>query len=260
MGDRYHAFLQSLMAYTTIRVPADTRFSPEIMARSVVWLPVVGWIVGGMCALTTWGALRLFGPGVSVILGIIVGLLLTGAMHEDGLADVCDGFGGSRDRDATLRIMRDSSSGAFGTVAIAVAVAVKVALLMEIVGHGGTRFRWAQPVLVLPVAHALSRAAAASFMRTHDYVGGADSKAAILVHAMSSTRCAMAAAAGVIPLAVFATPRTAVTVLGAVTVGWLMLGRWFRRRIGGYTGDCLGATQQITEVLVYLAVAATWRG
>ncbi len=247
------------MFYTRIRVPAGARHSEELMRKATVWLPVVGWIVGGTCAVVTWGALHLWGVGVSVLIGTVAGLLLTGAIHEDGLADVCDGFGGGFTMERTLQIMKESSVGVFGAVGVGIALLLKVTLIGDIIGHSGGRFRWGQALLVLPVAHAISRAAAVALMGTHQYVGGPTSKAQPMTRSLSPLPMAVVAATGVLPLAVFSASWWTMVVVPAVAVTWLMMGRWMRKRIGGYTGDCLGATQQVTELVVYLTVASVWR-
>ncbi len=247
------------MFYTRIRVPAGARNSEELMRKATVWLPVIGWIVGGVCAVVTWGALHLWGVGVSVLIGTMAGLLLTGAIHEDGLADVCDGFGGGFTVERTLQIMKDSSVGVFGVLGVSIALLLKVSLIIEIIGHSGGRFRWGQPLLVIPVAHAISRAAAVGLMGTHQYVGGATSKAQPMTQRLSPLPVAVVMATGVLPLVVFTGSWWTVVVVPTVAVTWFLMGRWMRRRIGGYTGDCLGAIQQVSELVVYLTMAAVWR-
>lgn len=256
---RYHAFLQSLMFYTRIPVPTGAHHSEELMREATVWLPVVGWIVGGVCAMAAWGALHLWGVGVSVLVSTVVGLFLTGAIHEDGLADVCDGFGGGFTMERTLQIMKDSSVGVFGALGVVIALLLKVSLLSDIIGHPVQRFRWGQTLLVLPVAHAISRAAAVSLMGTHQYVGGHSSKAQPMTQRLSPVPMAVVVATGVLPLVAFAVSWWTMAVVPAVVVTWFMMGRWMGKRIGGYTGDCLGAIQQVTELVVYFTVAAVWR-
>lgn len=256
---QYHAFLQSLMFYSRIRVPAGANHSEASMRNATVWLPVVGWIVGGVCAVVTWGVLHVWGVGVSVLIGTVGGLWLTGAIHEDGLGDVCDGFGGGFTAERTLQIMKDSSVGVFGALGVAIAVVLKVSLITDIIGHSGGRFRWGQGLLVLPVAHAMSRAAAVGLMGTHQYVGGLTSKAQPMTQRLSPLLMSVVMATGVLPLVAFSASWWMLAVLPAVAITWFMMGRWMHKRIGGYTGDCLGAIQQVTELVVYLTVAAVWR-
>jgi len=264
MSDRYHAFLNALMFYTRIRVPRSIRYSEELLDRATAFFPFVGWIVGSMCALSTWGALKWWGPLPAVLIGTAVGILTTGAFHEDGFADVCDGFGGGFTPERVLEIMKDSRLGTYGVIGLIVLLGTKVGLLVDIVTRPASAalFRWRQPLLVLPVAHALSRAVAATLIRTHTYVRANDAvgaKSKPMSKRLPTGRWIVVVVSGLVPLAALGVRWQLLWVVPAMAAVWLVMGRWFTRRIGGYTGDCLGAAQQVAEVAVYLVVAAGTR-
>jgi adenosylcobinamide-GDP ribazoletransferase len=173
-------------------------------------------------------------------------LLLTGALHEDGWADVCDGFGGGTSAERTLDIMRDSRIGAFGAIGVVVMLGLKWQAISALPGP------WVPAALV--AGHALSRAAAVSLMVTLPYVRGESAKAKPMATTLGGGRLVFALATGGVSL--FLLPLRMWWAVLVVAVARGALAWWFQRRIGGYTGDCLGAAQQVCEVLVYLSVLA----
>jgi len=189
----------------------------------------------------------------AALLCIVATVWLTGAFHEDGLADVADGLGGSHERGRALEIMKDSRIGAFGAIALVLAIGLKVALLATLAGQDEV----AAAAAVL-AAHVLSRFAPLFMIRRLPYVGGEGSKAKPLADAISG-RAMLTASAWSLPavwLLWASQPLAnalAAGVLLAAVAGWLM--RYFRQRLEGFTGDCLGATQQLCEIAVYLALA-----
>ena len=201
---------------------------------------------------------------VAVVLSMIASAWITGAIHEDGLADVCDGLGGSADRETALRIMKDSRLGSCAAMALVLALLLKAGLLALLLTGG-----LGQAVLALLVAHVLSRWAAMGLPQWLPYVGGSEpprsvagqgegSKARALVADLQwasfgvSTVWALPAVAWLVWASGWATLAWTLLVMGLLT--W-RLGCIFRRRLGGVTGDCLGATQQLTELVVYLVLA-----
>jgi adenosylcobinamide-GDP ribazoletransferase len=170
-------------------------------------------------------------------------LLVTGGFHEDGLADCCDAFGGAYTREDVLRIMHDSRIGAFGAIALAMALALKwqtLAALPPLRAAG-----------LMIAAHAASRTCAISYLATLDYVR-AEGKAKPVAQRLSGAAFAWAALFG-LPALFWPDWRFACTALMMLAVLRFAMGRYFVRRIGGYTGDCLGFAQQIFELAIYLA-------
>ena len=243
--------LTAVRFYTRLPVPAWVGYSEELMQQSSRYLPLVGWLVGAVAAAAWALAARGWSPTVAALLSTGVGILLTGAFHEDGLADVCDGFGGGWTAERILAIMKDSRVGTYGVVGLGLVLATKVAVLQSAPA--------AAPALLL-VAHPLSRLVALSFLYTHDYARPTpDSKAQAVAKRLPIKELAVAAVWGLLPLlALAAWLRQPGYLLVLLPLAGLQLGlgRWFRRWLGGYTGDCLGAAQQLAEVLIYLLLTA----
>lgn len=240
------ALRAAVMFFTRLPLPSSPDWDPADLQRSAAYFPLVGWLVGAVAALAWWLAARVWPPAVASGVSLAATLLLTGALHEDGWADVCDGFGGGTSRDRVLEIMRDSRVGAFGAIGVVVMLGLKwlgVAALPQ-----------ASVPAVLIAGHALSRAAAISLMATLPYVRGESVKAKPMASTLSGRRLAFAAATGAGALLLLP-PRAWWAVL-AVIAARAALARWFKGRIGGYTGDCLGAAQQVCEVVFYLTILA----
>ena len=181
---------------------------------------------------------------------------LTGAFHEDGLADVADGLGGSAQRERALEIMKDSRIGAFGAIALVLALGLKVALLTAIALQGVSAV-----VAALFAGHVLSRLAPLFLIRFLPYVGDSGaSKSKPLADAIGGGALAVGIlwsipAAAPVLLAQGAMKTGA--MLAACALAALWMARLFRRRLQGFTGDGLGATQQVCELAVYAVLA--WR-
>jgi adenosylcobinamide-GDP ribazoletransferase len=167
-------------------------------------------------------------------------------LHEDGLADCCDGFGGAASRDDALRIMRDPRLGAFGAIGLMMALALKWQTLAAL---PAATVAW-----TMVGAHAASRALAVSYLATHEYARE-QGKAKPVAQRMSPRALSVALALGLVWLAM---PdwRAGVAGLALALVLRFLLGRYFTRRLGGYTGDCLGFAQQSFELVFYLTALA----
>ncbi|MDZ7939075.1 MAG: adenosylcobinamide-GDP ribazoletransferase [Rhodoferax sp.] len=264
----------------TGRLAAWVGFSPAMLRASAAHFPGVGWLVGGVvallsAALLTWLPVSTFSPLVVAVLGTVVSVLMTGAFHEDGLADVADGLGGTLDRDRALEIMKDSRVGAFGAIAVMLALLAKVSLLALLGAQGAGVLG-----VALFTAHVVSRTWPLFTIRLLPHVGdAAGSKSKPLADQISGAAlgvaclwCFMALALVVIvqnatyfianPSAWRASWLALAALLGAGLVAsglaWAWMARWFARRLQGFTGDCLGATQQVCEISFYLGLALAW--
>jgi len=251
-------FLTAVMFYTRIPCPAWVGHEERYISLATRYLPLIGWIVGGVSA-GVWAAASYILPvQVSVILAMAAGVLLTGAFHEDGFADVCDGFGGGWTKEKILVIMKDSRVGSYGVIGMILILGVKFYALVALAAYGPL---WVSILLI--AAHSLSRMAAVSVLVTSVYVRDTDdaSKAKPVARKLSAKNVWLAAAWTAIPLSVIAVYLSVgfLIVLVPVAVTVLLLRRYFIRWIGGYTGDCLGATQQLTEVVTYLSFLAIWK-
>jgi adenosylcobinamide-GDP ribazoletransferase len=246
-------FFTALGYFTRMPVPRWVGFEPHYLNAAARYFPLVGAVVGGLSALVYLAALHVFPPGVAVLLSMAASLLLTGAFHEDGLADCVDAFGGAYKRDDALRIMHDSRIGAFGAIALVIALALKWQTLAAL-----PPLRAASLMIA---AHAASRASAISYLATLDYVRAAG-KAKPVAQRLSGPALLCAALFGLPWLLWPNGPgvpdwRFAGSILAVLMVLRLLMGRYFVRRIGGYTGDCLGFAQQIFELSIYL-VGLAW--
>ncbi len=242
-------FLAALMFFSRIPCPATWQGSPDRALRHAGrYFPLVGWLVGAISAGVIWLSLRVFPTPVAVLLGMGTAMLLTGAMHEDAFADSCDGFGGGWTREQTLHIMQDSRIGAYGAVGLMMLLALKFTALISL--HPD------RLLLAWVAGHAISRLIAISFLRTHTYARlEGTGKSHAVAQRISLSDLAVAAVFGLLPL-VLLPARQALPALTTLMVIRLLAGRYLTRRLGGYTGDCLGAVQQLCEVLFYLTVLA----
>lgn len=238
-------FLTALMFFTRVPVPAALNYTyhPDYLQRSSRYFSLIGWLVGGVAAGSYWLFALWLPVGTAVLLSIGISILFTGAFHEDGWADLCDGFGGGISKMQVLEIMKDSRLGTYGTIGLLFMLGGKWMALTEL-GEVGL----AVPLLLL--AHPLSRFAASSLIYTHRYVReNEDSKAKPLATQMNGRSFFIVALFGLLPLLLVIRFWWVLLVVTAVV---LIMRRWFERRIGGYTGDCLGAVQQVTELTIYL--------
>ena len=231
------------------RIPVATPAGHVEPLADASWaFPLVGAGIGGVAALAFLLAqlLRL-GDWAAAVLAVLAGIVLTGALHEDGLADTADGLIGGDDRDQRLAIMRDSRQGTFGVVAIVLSVLLRVAALSEI----------GEPIyagLALIAAHAASRAALPCAMLVL-----APARAEGLGAAAGQPSMPLAVAALAIGLLVSLAalgPGRGLVAIGLAGAAMFALGVLARRCIGGYTGDVLGAFQQIGEIVMLLTAAA----
>ncbi len=259
-------FLLALQFFTRIpvtgRLAAWVGYSPAMLNASAGHFPGVGWVVGAAGAGVLALALALLPAGA---LGALVAaglctaatVWLTGAFHEDGLADTLDALGGSVTRERALEIMKDSRIGSYGTVALLLVLALKLALLALIAQRG------AGPALAaLLGAHVLSRAAPLAVMRALPYVSDAgQAKSKPLAEAVSGASLGVGALWSIPALALLWQAQGAMNLMAALLL-WLaallaML-RLLRRRLQGFTGDTLGATQQLCELALLLGLALEW--
>jgi adenosylcobinamide-GDP ribazoletransferase len=230
--------------FTRLPVPAWVGHSAEMLNHSARYFTLVGLIVGLIGALVFALTSFFFPKTLAVLLAMAATILVTGAFHEDGWADMVDGFGGGWTRERTLEIMKDSRIGSYGAIALVLLLLAKFMALVEL-----------DMLLVAPAliaGHALSRLCATSVMHFLDYARD-EGKAKPLATRISLGELAVAGFFGLIAL-VLLPPLSVITgvLLAAAATAWLT--RKFKHRLGGYTGDCLGATQQLAEVAFYLGL------
>lgn len=240
-------FFTALGYFTRVPVPRWVGFEPEYLHAASRYFPLIGVLAGVVNALVYCVALRAFPAGVAVILSMAAGLIFTGALHEDGLADCADAFGGAFTREDALRIMRDSRIGAFGAIALIVVLVLKWQTLAAL-----------PPVrcaALIVAAHSVSRVFAISYLCTLEYVRE-EGKAKPVARRMGAGAMLFAATVG-LPWIFWPDWRLGCVVIVAMLLCRYLLGRYFVKRLGGYTGDCLGMAQQVFEVTIYL-IGLAW--
>ena len=237
--------LTAMQYFTRIRVPAWVGHAPERLTGAVRYFPAIGLIVGASGAAVMWLAALVLPAPLPAMLSTAVTLLMTGAIHEDGLADTADGLGGGATRERALEIMKDPRVGVFGAIALMLMLLLKIATL--------TLMPLWTAMAALVAAHAFSRFCAVLVIFASRYVGSADrSRAAPVVEQVKIGDVIVAALFG-LPALALCGPRVIVAILVAL-MSVALLTRWCVRRIGGYTGDTLGATQQLAEIGCYVAL------
>ena len=246
-------------------------FSPELQRASTAHFPGIGVLVGAAAAAVYALLLALlpdatFTPLVAAVLSTVATVLLTGGFHEDGLADVADGLGGSPDRARALDIMKDSRVGAFGVLALVLALLAKVSLLAILGSVDGAPDGWAEAPFsgwyvcaALLAGHVVSRALPLLLIYWLPHVGDtAASKSKPLAEQITPGRLLFAFIWCFMVLAAvsFALDAMNLIVSSSFSVlAMLWMGRLFRRRLQGFTGDCLGAAQQVCEIAFYFGLA-----
>jgi adenosylcobinamide-GDP ribazoletransferase len=247
------------------RIPVTGRladwvgYSPAMLRASNAHFPGVGWLVAAL-ASAVYAALHLalapnpMAPLVAAVFCTVATALATGGFHEDGLSDVFDGLGGSHDRERALDIMKDSRVGAFGAMALVLGLLAKLSLLAALGAHS-----LAAALTALAGAHVLSRWWPLLLVRALPHVGDtARSKSKPLADQITGRALGAASLWCFMPLVLVWQAQSALFLIASVVCSGIAAGcmaRWFARRLQGFTGDCLGATQQVSEIGFYLGAA-----
>lgn len=250
-------FLTAVQFFTRIPVPAWVGNSAQQLEQAARYFPLVGICVGALSAAVLYLSAQLLPLSLAVGLSIAASILVTGAFHEDGLSDFADGMGGGYTKEKTLAIMKDSHVGAFGVIALILVLLLKYYALLALCGAHSLLFVAA----ALIAAHSVSRLMAASVMLTQRYIRDDDSaRAKPAAQQISPASFAIALLTGIAALGfLFVAGAHTVAILTAAGAAFLMrmyLAWRLKKRLGGYTGDCLGAVQQLSELAFYLGFLA----
>lgn len=242
----WQIFLLAVGFLSRLPVPPDPDFSQQKLDGAARYFPAVGLLLGIVSALALLAFDALFNNlPLAVLLSMAVGLLASGAFHEDGLADSADGFGGGWQRDDVLRIMKDSRIGSYGTAALVMVLAIKAVALASLPSA-------TTAALALLLAQPLSRWLAVSYLVDLSYVSG-EGKSKPLATALPGRHWWLAGLPVLLP-GLFVGPAHWLLIILSLLVFRYAFARYLRRRLGGYSGDALGAAQQVSEVLVYLSL------
>ena len=227
------------------RIPVRHKHEPSI-GLAAPWFPFVGIVVGAIVGGVAWGVSNLTSPLVGSAVAVLVGVLITGAFHEDGLADIADAFVGGWSTEDRLRILKDPLHGSYGVAAMCGSIVLRVCALSAIAPS--------QMFTAAIAAHCLARAGALALMLTtslarheglgSDYVKNLRASKAIVSLCLSVL--VVIAITGVWSVGVIAA-----TIIGASIIRW-----WSKKKIGGITGDVLGAAEQVSETLILIVLSA----
>ncbi len=246
MKKEFYIFFTALSFFTRIPVPKWAVHHPDYLKLSTRYFPLIGILVGSVGAGVYYGATFFLPNEIAILLSIVSTIYTTGAFHEDGFADVCDGFGGGWTKDKILLIMKDSRLGTYGTIGLITILAIKYSALTHL-----------NP-LILPwiiiAGHSSSRFIATTLIYTHPYVRDTnDAKAKPTATSMSSQSLFISMCFGLLPFLVFGNYWIFLTLI-PMYLSKMFLAAKFKKWIGGQTGDCAGAVQQLSEVVFYLSL------
>ncbi|NTW50397.1 MAG: adenosylcobinamide-GDP ribazoletransferase [Chlorobiales bacterium] len=248
MREQLNILFSAIQFLTRLPVGRWITYDPGHLTKSVAYFPVVGALVGVLGAAVIAVMSLLVPPVLAVLFSMIATVVATGAIHEDGLADTIDGLGGGHTRERMMEIMKDSRVGSYGVIALWFSLTLKFVLLNELL----TRDLWlAAGGLML--AHMLGRSSTVVLIYRYPYVRTEPGKAPFIVDSMTTPRLFLSLSFTFL-FSVLLFGWKAFFVLAVASIATWLTGRHVNRRIGGITGDTLGAANQIVELSVYLAL------
>jgi len=242
MTEWLRLFLIAIQFLTRLPVPERLQASEETLGKAAKFFPLVGVIVGAGAALTFWLLRHLLPHSAAVLCAIIITALITNGFHEDGLADTFDGFGGGWTKEQALEIMRDSRIGTYGAMALIFLILGKYSFLSNLAP--GQVWRW------LIVTHTASRWTVLPLCAWLPYAR-AEGQGKLVAKQIGKAEIFTGSVTlfGAVLLLSWQAALAALLVTGLAA---FLSGSYFRARLSGITGDCLGATNQLTEVALYL--------
>lgn len=244
--DQLRVFLTAVMFLTRLPCPSWVGHDADYLARSTVYFPIIGLGVGLFGGLFFWLTHLFWPPLIALIAALAAMIWLTGAFHEDGLADTFDGIGGGWTPDEMLGIMKDSRLGTYGAVALVLVLIAKLGALQAVAPS--------QVIGALVVGHVLGRWSSLPLIYRYTYVRESSATGKPFAASVTLQRLVVGTilAIGFTALSIGwkAVPAWGVALGGTAIAGW-----YFQRQLGGITGDCLGATNQLVELAIYLTLA-----
>lgn len=253
MGESWGGvILASLSFFTRVPFWRLANIPASCYERVVPLWPLVGWLTGGVMMAVLWGSMQVLPLNIAVLLSLSARVLLTGALHEDGFADFCDGFGGGTDRERTLLIMKDSHIGTYGVLGLVLYFLLMYAILCKIAFS-------ATSLWIVIVADVFAKYASSHIINFLPYARTkAEAKNRLVYQRMTLSGVFLGFLVGVMPCvllcmldAAVILPALMAAVAAILTVALLFV--WYHRRLQGYTGDCCGATFILSELVFYLS-------
>ncbi|ANQ52733.2 adenosylcobinamide-GDP ribazoletransferase [Flammeovirga sp. MY04] len=250
-----YLFFTALQFFTRVPIPKWVPYKAEYLQDSRKYFPFIGILLGAVTCLFFYVSKQVFSVEIAILISMLSSIFITGAFHEDGLADTFDAFGGGYTPEKILTIMKDSRIGTYGTVAVILSLALKFFFLKSIYLEGDYQFYCS-----LILGHSLSRFLASTMVDLLPYVQDLDISKS---KPIANTKFAIGQFIpglifGLWPLVFFRDQLVFLILFPSIAFA-LYLGWYFRRKIGGYTGDCLGATQQMTEIVIYASLVVLWK-
>ncbi len=244
-------FYIALAFLTRIPVPAHVDYSQDKLNQASRYFPLVGWLIGFVSAIIFWITSTILPNEIAVLFSMLVGVFLTGCFHEDGLADTCDGFGGGWEKQQKLSIMKDSRLGTYGATGLWFVLSIKFFLLFNLAEESISIV-----LIAMIVAHPLSRAISTSMIFILPYVNDEEtSKVKPLAESHKMIDLKISLLIGLFSL-VFVS-ENALWIVIVLSVFMFLMRKLLLKQIQGFTGDTLGATQQISEILIYVVLLAS---
>ncbi len=240
---QWNLLLIALVFFTRIPVAKFTDFNQQRLNQSSRYFSLVGWIVGGVSSAVFLVMNIYFSDNIALLFSMLISVFLTGCFHEDGLADTCDGFGGGWKKQDKLNIMKDSRLGTYGAVSLWFILTLKYFLLLETNAI----------VIALLIAHPLSRSISSAMIYFLPYVMDEEkSKIKPLAESHRTSDFLINMLFGLMGLILLTHAIHSLILLFALLIAFFILRKIFISQIGGFTGDTLGATQQISEIVIYM--------
>ena len=254
-------FFTSLMFYTRLPCPSYIDHSENYLNKATRYFPLIGIIVGTISFLLFWIFNQIFNVEISIIIAIATGILITGAFHEDGFADTFDGFGGGWTKEKILEIMKDSRIGAYGAISLIVLILLKLftfsSLVYEIQSLSNQNINLII-FLIFITYHSISRLTAINIVFNLNY-SRADEIGKSKPVAKNNTYLEILIAYfwGLLPLLglTYLIPQFVLVVVILLLL-YFFSSRYFKKHLDGYTGDCLGAVEQLSEIICLLVFLA----
>ena len=263
MKKEFIIFFTAVSFYTRIPTPRSfQQYNQNYLNEAIKYFPLIGWVAGFVAGVILFACNIIFGLPIAIALSMISSVLLTGAFHEDGFADVCDGFGGGWTKEKILDIMTDSRLGTYGVTGLIAILSLKFLSIHQLLSLPENTSGFLLTLLIFITAHSVSRFVAATLIFSNSYVRVTESKAKPATQKSGKTNLSVAALFAFVPLV------TLVILSGKLSLLFILVplyvtkkyfSWYFTKWIGGYTGDCLGAVQQVSEVVIYLSLIILWK-
>ncbi len=250
---QFSYFLASLFFFTRIPCGKWVDHSSEVLLKCRRYFSLVGLVIGAIAALVYYLAQRILPLDLSIILSMVSSIWVTGAFHEDGFADVCDGFGGGWTKERILTIMKDSRLGTFGVIGLIAILGTKFLSLIHL------EKLTVNILYVIISGHSISRFIASLLLFSHAYVRKQETAKVNHVREKLGVKSLIISGIfGILPLFLFQNWRVFLTLI-PLFFTYLYMGYYFKKWIGGQTGDCAGALQQIAEIVFYISLLSLWK-